>query len=423
MSEAHNKLAKILRVKPELLLDLEERMSKITGLLTGQAGKSGVIEEIVKENDILVKRTIEEFGLPESLGAREIYEVLIKRIERMDDYLFKFLGEPDLFTPNSCAKLCETARALNNSDVGLFIKKIKAVEMLENFPPNNLLTYFGCNSVKELLEKQDLSSVLCALRLVHGDEWMHAFFEQSYQHLSEADFEEREIEIKVLEPFWLDVARKFIEKKFHNVSHLKEFGIIFITPTKLGMRGETLRTFMLLLHYLNEVPFYNKLFRKIAKSPNFPAELESLLRGDVSSAKISSNGEVTWRIVQRYLAKDDPNDFRLFEPHVNPEAEHWYKAEGDFGKLATIAGAEAGHTFGYWRGLDSVGDFFKDDGGEKLVSFDLIDLTMSLAKNGDIKYLYHQQEALWNRIFVKYMGREKMNELIEENILEGFIKL
>jgi len=47
---------------------------------------------------------------------------------------------------------------------------------------------------------------------------------------------------------------------------------------------------------------------------------------------------------------------------------------------------------------------------------------MSLVKKGEIKYLYHQQEALWNKIFIEYLGREKVNELIEENIIEGFIK-
>jgi hypothetical protein len=138
------------------------------------------------------------------------------------------------------------------------------------------------------------------------------------------------------------------------------------------------------------------------------------------------------RIVQRYLAKDDPNDFRLFDPHVNPEAEHWYKAEGDLTKLDDMPFAKklGEQVFGVWQKLDFVGEFFPSfaeatEGrpDEELVSFDLIDLVMSLVKKGEIKYLYHQQEALWNKIFVEYLGRDKMNELIEENIINGFIKL
>ena len=61
--------------------------------------------------------------------------------------------------------------------------------------------------------------------------------------------------LKILEPQWLDVAEKFLEKKYHNVSHLKEFGVIFVIPLKIDMPGETLRLFTLILHYLNEVPW------------------------------------------------------------------------------------------------------------------------------------------------------------------------
>jgi len=60
-------------------------------------------------------------------------------------------------------------------------------------------------------------------------------------------------------------------------------------------------------------------------------------------------------------------------------------------------------------------------GGEKLVSFDLIDQAMSLVNQNEVKYLYHQREALWNEIFAGFWGRDKMNRLIEENIVEGFI--
>jgi hypothetical protein len=135
--------------------------------------------------------------------------------------------------------------------------------------------------------------------------------------------------------------------------------------------------------------------------------------------------KIVWRIVQQYLAKDDPNDFRLIEPHVNPEADHWYRAEEDLGRVSRMLEPEGGRiNLGFWTGLDFVGDFFVDSmGHEQLVSFDLIDLTMTLVKKGQSKYLYHQQEALWNKLFVEYMGREKMDQLIEENIISGFIEL
>lgn len=414
--DSYNKLAKILRTKPEVILDLENKLS-------GATGKSGVLEKIVEENEILVGRTLEELGIEISkVTAETVYDALVKQLANMDEHLFKFLDKPDLSKMSLvCGKLCDVAYQLVKPKPGFFIKKEKAIEMLSKFPPHNLLDHFGYKTVAELCAKESFESVFSALRFAQDQQWMHDFFDKAYDDLTPDDFEERDVQLKVLEPEWLEVAEKFLEKKYHNVSHLKELGIIFITPIKLDILGETIRMFTLILHYLNEVPFYSKLFRKFARESDFAAKLKSLLRGDVPEGPRPDGG--SFRIVQRYLAKDDANDFRLMEPHVNPEAEHWYKAEGDLAKLSGMIGAE-GYAFGYWQGLDFVGDFFPSAGGEpKLVSFDLIDLVMSLVKKGEVKYLYHQEEALWNKIFIEYLGRDKIEELVEENIISGFIKL
>lgn len=299
--------------------------------------------------------------------------------------------------------------------------------MLEKFPPQNMLDFFGCKTAAELVDKKGLSSVFSALRFTQNTEWMHKFFDEAYNDLTADDFEEREVELKVLEPEWLDAAEKFLEKKYHNLSHLKELGVIFIIPIQIDTPGETLRMLTLLLHYLNEVPFYSGLFKKFSKEQDFAGKVKSLLRGDVPKGKLPESENIAIRIIQRYLAKDNSDDFRLVEPHINPEAEHWYKAEENLRGLdSMIAGAEDG-MFSRWQKLDFVGGFFSDGlmgtGDEELVSFDLIDLTMSLAKKGEIKYLYHQQEALWNKIFIEYLGRDKLNELVEENIIDGLIKL
>ncbi len=410
-------------------MDLEKKMEKLTG-------KNGVMERIVEENKTLVGQTLKELGLPENnQNAKDVHNALIGHIKNIDGCLYDFLDKPDLSKMSGkCGKLCETVLVLTKPSPGFFIKKEKAVKMLEKFPPQSMLDFFGCKTAAELVDKKGLSSVFSALRFTQNTEWMHKFFDEAYNDLTADDFEEREVELKVLEPEWLDAAGKFLEKKYHNLSHLKELGVIFIIPIQIDTPGETLRMFTLLLHYLNEVPFYSGLFKKFSKGQDFAGKVKSLLRGDVPEGKLPESENIVLRIVQRYLAKDDPNDFRLLEPHINPEAEHWYKAEGDLRGLdSMITGAEDG-IFGRWRELDFVGGFFPDGlssaqagltgaGNEELVSFDLIDLTMSLAKKGEIKYLYHQQEALWNKIFIEYLGRDKMNELVEENIIDGFIKL
>ncbi len=387
-------------------MELGKKMAAITG-------KEGVIQKIAEENESLVSKILSGLGFSKESSVQEVREAFQSRIIDLDKKL-----------PNDWEGLCETALGLIKSSpstsseqsqtTGFFIKKEKAVELLGKYPPRNLLDFFGYKDVNELIEKESFESVFAALRFTQSTDWMHKFFDEAYNDLKADDFEERPIQLKVLEEKWLNVAEKFLEKKYHNVSHLKEFGIIFIVPLKLDTPGETLRIFTLLLHYLNEVPFYSRLFKKFSQEENFIENLKSLLRGDVLDVKNAQSvmrNDNNWLIVQRYLAKDDENDPRLFMPHVNPEAEHWYKAEESLSKL--------GPDFGFWKGLDFVGDFFNGE----LVSFDLIDLVMTLVKKSEIKYLYHQQEALWNKIFIEHFGREKMNELIEENIVKGYIEL
>ncbi len=412
---ALTQLARIMRIEEAQLVDLDRKLRAVTG-------KEGVMEAIIEENNLILHRTINELGLSnEDATAEKVYELLEARLAHMDKDLFNFLEMPNLAElSNRCGKLCETAIMIHNPGSGFFLKHEKAKELLFRYPPEDMLKHFGYKSVKELLENHNMISVFSALRFMESQEWMHHFFESSFADISADDFEERPVELKVLETEWLGAAQKFLTRKYHNVSHLKELGVIFIIPLDIDMVGETLRVFSLVLHYLNEVPFYSELFRKFSKEADFSDKIQSLLRGDVSGKLLPDSGRISFRIVQRYLAKENASDFRLFEPHINPEAEHWYNTEKDFSKLSSIIG-EKGHVFGFFRGLDTVGNFFKNKNGEDvLLSFDLIDVIMSiLNKKLEAPLIYHQQESLWNKIFLKYFGKDKLHQVLSENIISG----
>lgn len=288
-------------------------------------------------------------------------------------------------------------------------------------PPPNIIKALKYKDVEELLKKEDLVEIFAALRFVETNEWMHKTFDETYKNLIADDFEKRDIELRVLSGKWLKVAEKFVGKKYHNISHLKELGIIFVIPLKINSAGETLRLFSLILHYLHEINFYSKLFESHAKEADFGERLISLLKGEVLEDSTTKGG-LEWLIIQRYLAKDNENDPRLFVPHINPEALHWKKAEqgiSHLGKRFKDIDIEM------WLDVDWVGGFFKArDGKEKLISFDLVDNIMALVqKEEKIKYLYHHQEALWNHIFEEYMGVENLEKLMIENFNKGIINL
>jgi hypothetical protein len=417
--ELRKKLARILRTEPAYMEWLERKMSAVTGQV-------GVMEDIVRQNEEIVTQTLSELGLARSDSAVAVRNSLMHQVMHLDQELYNMLGRPDLRqVPQACETLFATIRRVYTPPRGLFIKHERAIQLLEKFPPQGLLEHFGYANLRELFDKEGFASVMASLRFTQKTSWMHEFFDVAYGQLTANDFEEREVELVVLDPKWLDVAEKFLEKKYHNVSHLKEFGVIFIIPLSIDTPGETLRMFTLILHYLHEVPFYSRLFRKHLNAPDFTDKLKSLLRGDVPPGPMPDSDRTVWRIIQRYLAKDNPDDFRLFEAHVSPEANHWLRAEEDLGRLSRMLDhTEDPVNIGWWTGLDFVGDFFSDTKeGQTLVSFDLIDLLMGLVDQERRKYLYHQQEALWNKIFIEYIGSERLERHFTEDIFDGFIYL
>lgn len=314
-------------------------------------------------------------------------------------------------------KIAKAARDIATETKGFFLKKDYAKEILLKRPPENTMRSLGYDSVEKMLEVEDVGDVFSALRFGETDEWMHETFEVAYKSFTPEDFEERDVEIRVLGEQYREVAEKFVAKKHHNVSHLKEFGVIFLNPIAQRGTGKFIRDFALLLHYFHEIAFYSKLFRKYSNSSNFNDKFISLLRGDVPEAEDSD--ENSWLIVQRYLWKDDPQDKRLFMPRVNPEAIHWQKAQQD---LVALGKKNNNITIDAWDDSSWVAGLFS----EKVFSFEMEDNAMALAdhyEGKDSYYNYHQREAMWNKIFSEYVGGyERMEEMIIDNMDEGSIK-
>lgn len=415
-------VAEILRTHESDVLNFFSKMEAITG-------KKNILEEIVYENNALVERTLLELGLGSeditSPGmAEKIYFTLVGHLKASDKAMFELLGKPDLTSHESIASMMQ-AKYLSGIKSGFFIKESVARDFLIQNPPPTIIKAMGYKDVNELLEKENIWEIYPALRFLETGEWMNTVFLQAYKNLKPDDFEERDIKLFILPTKWLALTEKFMEKKYHNVSHLKELGVIFIIPISLDISGDTIRLFSLLLHYLHEVPFYSKLFKQYAgRGDGFADNIISLLRGDVLEGPLPDPGagKMNIRIVQRYLAKDNPQDPRLFEPHVNPETRHWDWAETD---LAKLGHEYPGLHIGFWAGLNWVGDCFLNKKGEDvMVGLNLIDVVMSLVKQKDmVKYLYHHQEAFWNQIFIRYIGVQEMDKLIEQNIIKGYFTL
>ncbi|MDD5547692.1 MAG: hypothetical protein PHN74_02225 [Candidatus Pacebacteria bacterium] len=409
--ENYSILGKILGVGAEVI----ERLDRI---MSAKTGKKGVIDKVAKENEKTINVALNLLNSA-NRSTEHVYSILRQTILNHEKELIDFLKVVE--GKDEFEKAAKLAKEMSSVKKGFFLKKKFAEEILRKRPSGNLLKYLKLKNIEEVLSKYDISEVFSVLRFIETDEWMHKTFEVAYSGLKAEDFEEREVEIKVLGPEWKSVAEKFVAKKHHNVSHLKEFGVIFLNPIKENIPGKFLRDFALIFHYFHEIEFYSKLFRKYSTAPDFAEHLKAFLRGDVKEVYEAKDGE--WLIVQRYLAKENPNDARLLLPRINPESLHWMRGERD---LTLFVSQEAKMNLRLWNDLDWVGGIFKD-GKEDVVSFDLEDNAMSLVSfmegKKDEFFNYHQREAMWTKIFSEYVGgEEKMEKLLLDNFDKGVIK-
>ena len=422
MNSYHEKIASLLRTDKNRIEELEAALDKATG-------KYGVLKTIVEDNDRLVDDRLKTLGLNRNAFAHEVYDALISKVEADDVALLNYIGIGTGDIGEKTQKVVDFVKRLHTPTRGMFLKQGKARQFLIAEPPKKILAALGYKYVEEMLEKEDLLEVYSALRFLEDMEWLNTKFFKQYESLRPEDFEERQIELRALHPKWAKAAEKFVAKKYHNISHLKEMGVIFIIPVFLGISGETVRSVTLLLHYLHEVAFYAGVFKSLGKDPAaFNVNFISLLRGDVVEHwPAEPKGEFRrphFLVIERYIAKDDENDWRLFEPRINPEAVHWYKAVNDLVAISTkIPDFKNGMEF--WEHIGPVGEFFKTDVGvEVLVSFDIVDTAMALVKQRELlKYLYHQQEALWNKIFSAYFGFQKLEDVSRDYITKDYYEI
>ncbi len=426
-------LAQLLGTTKKKLEELTDEMAEFTG-------KREVPEQLVEKIREERSRVLDELGLSGSSPRKEILAALAERVALLEEEAKKALGEPAMLDHNYIKKLFARAAEIVAASgatplktgfqpaKGFFLKEEKAKELFRQNPPKNILAQLKYSSAEELLAKEDLFEVFSALRFLEDRKWQNEVFFAPFSQLTPDDFEERPIVMRVLDPKkWGPEARNFTKKKFHNATHLKELGVVIIIPVEYT-EGALTRMFSMMFHYLNEVMFYAKYFRMIAEDPGtFSGKFVSALRGDVRESAPELENIVSWVIMQRYLAKENPNDPRLQIPHISPEALHWARASANLAALADNtpglpSGALAKGGLSFWRGKTHLCGFFSGE----LVSFNFEDNVFSLAASpsGSFseggQYTYHVREALWNRFFVEWFSPEEGEKILETLMIEDF---
>jgi len=409
-------LAALLFTKPRIIGKFFELLKKATGKKN--------LETKVADNIFGKAAQIRQaLGYGPGISAKEMYKIILIHIKQIDQKLFEMLQKPVCMDVAGCTKLLNSVNALHPAPRGFFLKEKKARELIEKTPPKTIISALGFRSVRELLDSEDIFNIYAALRFVESRTWMNKRFLPQYKNLKPSDFEERPVQFRILERSkWFGKAKAFVEKKYHDVSHLKELGLIFEVPLEYRGPGLTLRLFSLILHYHSELDFYSDYFRFLVKRnpSNFAKGLIYALRGENRTPTKIKNGKEAIFIIQRYLAKENVAHPMLKIPHVSPEVAHWYVAEDALSRLGKI---DPSLGLEIWDNSDAAGAFFPLGAKEALVSFNLIDNVINLANDRSFakRAYYHLQEAAWKEILRSVIGERKLKRLLIENLYRGFI--
>lgn len=347
---------------------------------------------------------------------KELYYALIQKVREHNEHLALSLGTTnEAPVSHIVPRLVEAANQAKIPKKAWVLKKSVAKDLLRQMPPASMMKHLGYRSIESMFKNENFSEIYSALRFSEGPEWLNAYDELFAKNIQPSDFENRDIEIVVMDhKKWVDMAEHFVHKKLHNVTHTKELGTVIIVPMKQEkMIGLPLKTLSLIFHYVNEVRLYSAFFKLKSTQPHFGKTISETLIADVGTGAVVVGQHIHWRVIQRYLGRNHDEPIAMLQPHVQPEDLHWRKAEEVL--------YEIDPELKYWQDLDYVARLGED---KSPVTFNLMDVAFAYS-NGEHfedRYFYHFRESLWNEIFIRYMGEPQLKHQILEQLDNDMIK-
>lgn len=404
------------RVLSELLGATEPLFTLALQQLETESGLPGVDIRLQSEVTQKIRAKMRELGLdPNDTNGRELYHSLQTLIKKHDEFLARALGgtDPDDIL-DLLPRIKRRVETLPIPKSCWALKHSVAKRLLKASPPKRVMKQLGYKSVDSMLKRENISELFGALRFAESPSWLRRFI-QSYRDLEPTDFENRKIEIVQLSrDRWGTLADPFVFKKRHNITHLKELGVILMLPMPIDrLKGATITVLPLLLHYVNEIRLYSANFKLQQVKPDFaPILIDTLIADPKTHIKVGGQ-YIHWRVIQRYFGKLEKEYHpEIFEPHVQPEDLHWRKAEN---VLYHIEPA-----LKFWEDLDYVA--ILEHG--RPVPLNLMDNAVSYCNGLDYgsQAIYHFRESLWNEVFVRYVGQKNLEQQVLKQLNNDLIE-
>ena len=404
------------RILSELLEAKEPLFTQSIKQLEEASGSPGVDIRLSAEISSKVQHKLKELGLDhKDTTGKELYFGLQGIVKIHDGFLAKAIGATDpADVQELLPKILAKVRSLDMPKSCWVLKYSVAKKLLKDMPPKHVMKHLGYKSIDSMLKREKIAEIYGALRFGESHEWLERFI-KGYKHLSSSDFEKRDIEITMMDAKkWGTMTQSFVEEKKHNITHLKELGVIYILPIPIRqMQGITITILPLLIHYINEIRLYSAYFKFQQVRPHFGGILVDTLISDPAHHAVMAGTHIHWRVLQRYYGRLKHNEHpEIFEPHVQSEDIHWRKAEEILYHIEPA--------LKFWEDMDYVGQVY--DGAP--LSFNLMDNVLSYCNSleYDERVTFHFRESLWNELMARYLGQENLErevlKQLDNDVLE-----
>lgn len=371
------------------------------------AGNPSTDVRLMSEIIQVSRHKIVQLGLDahDTMGE-ELYYALLHKVRIHDEHLAKHIGVKDLdntakLTP-LIKKVLENAKLPRSTWV---LKKSVAKRLLHQTPPEKIMKHLGYSSVESMTKRENLAEIYSALRFAETPAWLKRF-NKRYKSLQPSDFENRDIEVVVLDQArWGELTQNYVAHKRYAVTHLKELGVLALLPAaKEQVIGYTIATLPIALHYINEMRSYSAFFKLQQVRPDFGKVIVDTLNDDQPAKSEMAGSKVHWRVVQRHYGRaehagEHPD---IFQPHIQPEDLYWRKAEAQLYAIDP--------ELKFWDGLDYVGVSLN----EGPISFNLMDVSMNyyLAIPYQERIVSHMRASLWNELYTRYLGEKALSQQV-----------
>jgi hypothetical protein len=356
-----------------------------------------------------------ELGLdPKDTTGEELYLALQELIKRHDAFLARKIGAKDPSDAQDVlVRLHKFVKIINVPKSAWVLKPTAAKRLLKSTPPKKVMKQLGYRSIDSMLKRESATELFAGMRFTESQEWL-TNFTKKYKKLQAKDFEVRPIEFLLLDAKkWGQSSGAHVRKSRHNITHMKELGVIAILPLPVErLNGLTITLLSLILHYVNEIRMYTTYFKMQQVRSDFGGLIvEALVKDPHNHARVAGHN-LHWRHIHRHFGKKDATRYpEVFEPHVQSEDLFWRKTEEILYRIEPA--------LHFWFDMDFVAARTT-----RPISFNLLDNAVSYV-NG-LKYgeqsMHHFRDSLWNEIYARYLGQSAMEYLVVRQLTKESVE-